>query len=56
MNIILHRLAMAALATAAIFTINTLNNLTEASATRKLDGTQINQTETFPVAYSQFDQ
>ncbi len=38
MNKILHRLAMAALGTAAIFTINTLNNLTEASA---FDGVEI---------------
>ncbi len=56
MNNILHRLAMAALATAAIFTINTLNNLTEASATAKFDGTEINQRETFPVAFSQLNQ
>lgn len=56
MNSILHRLAMAALATAAIFTINTLNNLTEASPSAKFDGAQINQRETFPVASSQFDQ
>jgi hypothetical protein len=56
MNNILHRLAMAALATAAIFTINTLNNLTEGSATTKFDGAEINQRETFPVASSQFNQ
>lgn len=56
MNNILHRLAMAALATAAIFTINTLNNLTEASATTKFGGPEINQRETFPVGYSQFNQ
>ena len=43
MSKILHRLAMAALGTAAIFTINTLNNLTEASATAKFDGAEINQ-------------
>ncbi|MEK0178836.1 MAG: hypothetical protein P2A85_02785 [Microcoleus anatoxicus] len=55
MNNVLHRLAMAALATAAIFTINTLNNLTEASAAAKFEGSEINQTETFPVAFSQFN-
>ena len=55
MNNILHRLAMAALATAAIFTINTLNNLTESSATAKFDGAEINQRETFSVAFSQFN-
>ena len=43
MSKILHRLAMAALGTAAIFTINTLNNLTEASATAKFDEVEINQ-------------
>ena len=43
MSKILHRLAMAALGTAAISTINTLNNLTEASATAKFDGSEINQ-------------
>ncbi|MCC3409215.1 MAG: hypothetical protein JGK17_27335 [Microcoleus sp. PH2017_10_PVI_O_A] len=37
MSKILHRLAMAALGTAAIFAINTLNNLTEASAAGKFD-------------------
>ncbi len=37
MSKILHRLVMAALGTAAIFTINTLNNLTEASAAGKFD-------------------
>jgi hypothetical protein len=42
MSKILHRLAMAALGTAAISTINTLNNLTEASATAKFDGSEIN--------------
>jgi hypothetical protein len=41
MSKILHRLAMAALGTAAISTINTLNNLTEASATAKFDGVEI---------------
>ncbi len=55
MNNILHRLAMAALATAAIFTINTLNNLTESSATTKIDGAEINQRETFSVAFSHFN-
>jgi len=43
MSKILHRLAMAALGTAAISTINTLNNLTEASATAKFDGVEVNQ-------------
>ena len=43
MSKILHRLAMAALGTAAISTINTLNNLTEASATAKIEGAEINQ-------------
>lgn len=43
MSKILHRLAMAALGTAAISTINTLNNLTEASATAKFDEVEINQ-------------
>ncbi|MBD0392468.1 MAG: hypothetical protein ICV52_00960 [Microcoleus sp. C1-bin4] len=43
MSKILHRLAMAALGTAAISTINTLNNLTEASATAKFDGVEISQ-------------
>ncbi len=43
MSKILHRLAMAALGTAAISTINTLNNLTEASATAKFEGAEINQ-------------
>ncbi|MFM9266295.1 hypothetical protein [Tychonema sp. BBK16] len=55
MNNILHRLAMATLATAAIFTINTLNNLTESSATTKFDGAEINHRETFPVAFSHFN-
>ncbi len=50
MNKILHRLAMAALGTAAIFTINTLNNLTEASATAKFDEVEINQEEVAPLA------
>lgn len=50
MNKILHRLAMAALGTAAIFTINTLNNLTEASATAKIDGAEINQEAVGPLA------
>lgn len=39
MNKILHRLLMAALGTAAIFTINTLNSLTEASPAAEFDGT-----------------
>jgi hypothetical protein len=55
MNNILHRLAMATLATAAIFTINTLNNLTEESAAAKINGAEINLRETFPVAFSQFN-
>ncbi|MBD1829250.1 hypothetical protein NDI47_23750 [Microcoleus vaginatus GB1-A2] len=50
MNKILHRLGMAALGTAAIFTINTLNNLTEASAAANFDGTEINQEGVRPVA------
>ena len=50
MNKILHRLAMAALGTAAIFTINTLNNLTEASAAGKFDQPEIHQNSVFPVA------
>jgi hypothetical protein len=41
---------MAALGTAAIFTINTLNTLTEASAAGKFDETEIHQTGVFPVA------
>jgi hypothetical protein len=49
MNKILHRLAMAALGTAAIFTINTLNTLNEASAAAEFDGTEINQHRVFPV-------
>lgn len=50
MSKILHRLAMAALGTAAIITINTLNNLTEASAAAKFDGAEINQEGVGPVA------
>ena len=50
MSKILHRLAMAALGTAAIFTINTLNNLTEASATAKFDEVEINQDGVKPIA------
>ena len=50
MSKILHRLAMAALGTAAIFTINTLNNLTEASATAKFDGAEIDQEGVGPLA------
>ncbi len=50
MSKILHRLAMAALGTAAIFTINTLNNLTEASATAKFDGVEIYQEGVEPFA------
>jgi hypothetical protein len=49
MSKILHRLAMAALGTAAIFTINTLNNLTEASAAGKLDQPQIHQNTVFSI-------
>lgn len=49
MSKILHRLAMAALGTAAIFTINTLNNLTEASAAGKFDQPEIHQNNVFPV-------
>jgi len=41
---------MAALGTAAIFTINTLNNLTEASAAGKFDQPEIHQNSVFPVA------
>jgi len=40
---------MAALGTAAIFTINTLNNLTEASAAGKFDQPEIHQNNVFPV-------
>ncbi|MEG5139306.1 MULTISPECIES: hypothetical protein [unclassified Microcoleus] len=55
MSKILHRLAMAALGTAAIFTINTLNNLTEASAAGKFDQPEVHQNTVFPVALlSQF--
>lgn len=50
MNKILHRLLMAGLGTAAIFTINTLNTLTEASAAGKFDETQIHPAGVFPVA------
>ncbi len=50
MSKILHRLAMAALGTAAIFTINTLNNLTEASAAGKFDQPEIPQNTMFPIA------
>ena len=50
MNKILHRLAMAALGTAAIVTINTLNNLTEASAAGKFDQPEIHQNTIFPLA------
>ena len=50
MSKILHRLAMAALGTAAIFTINTLNNLTEASATATFDGVEIYQEGVEPLA------
>ena len=49
MSKILHRLAMAALGTAAIFTINTLNNLTEASAAGKFDQSEIHQNTVFPI-------
>ncbi|MEG4116295.1 hypothetical protein QUA43_02200 [Microcoleus sp. N9_B4] len=49
MSKILHRLAMAALGTAAIFTINTLNNLTEASAAGKFDQPEIHQNTVFPL-------
>ena len=49
MSKILHRLAMAALGTAAIFTINTLNNLTEASAAGKLDQREIYQNTVLPL-------
>ncbi|MEO6862047.1 MAG: hypothetical protein ABI180_11045 [Microcoleus sp.] len=50
MNKILYRLAMAALGTAAIVTINTLNNLTEASAAGKFDQPEIHQNTIFPFA------
>ncbi|MEG3989790.1 hypothetical protein QUA20_12635 [Microcoleus sp. Pol7_A1] len=49
MSKILHRLAMAALGTGAIFTINTLNNLTEASAAGKFDQSEIHQNTAFPI-------
>lgn len=55
MNNVLQRLGTAALATAAIFTMNTLNNLTEASASTKFDDSQINQKQNFPVAFSPFN-
>ncbi|MEG4285493.1 hypothetical protein QUB68_20390 [Microcoleus sp. A006_D1] len=55
MSKILHRLAMAALGTAAIFTINTLNSLTEASAAGKFDQPEVHQNSVFPVTLpSQF--
>ncbi|NJK75961.1 MAG: hypothetical protein HC849_08895 [Oscillatoriales cyanobacterium RU_3_3] len=41
MEKILHRLLMAALGTAAIFTINALNTLTEASPAAEFDGAEI---------------
>jgi hypothetical protein len=50
MSKILHRLAMAALGTGAIFTINTLNNLTEAAAAGKFDEPKIHQNAVFPLA------
>jgi len=50
MTKVLHRLAMAALGTAAIFTINTLNNLTEASAAGKFDQPEVHQNNVFPLA------
>ncbi len=49
MSKILHRLAMAALGTAAICTINTLNNLTEASAAGKFDQPDIHQNKVFSI-------
>lgn len=49
MSKILHRLAMAALGTAAIFTINTLNNLTEASAAGKFEQPEIHQNQVFSI-------
>lgn len=49
MTKILHRLAMAALGTAAIFTINTLNNLTEVSAAGKFDQPEVHQNNVFPL-------
>lgn len=45
MDKILHRLLMAALGTAAIFTINTLNTLTDASPAAEFDGTKIRQNQ-----------
>ncbi|MGL5058519.1 MAG: hypothetical protein ACRC62_00960 [Microcoleus sp.] len=50
MNKILHRLLMAALGTAAIFTINTLNAVTEASPAAELDRPEIRQDKIFPVS------
>jgi hypothetical protein len=50
MNKVLHRLLMAGLGTAAIFTINTLNTLTQASATAKFDTTEIHPATVLPVA------
>lgn len=51
MSKILHRLAMAALGTAAIFTINALNNLTEAAAAGKsYNQPEIHQNAVFPLA------
>lgn len=47
MNQILHRLLMAALGTAAIFTINTLNALTEASPAAEFEGTKLHQDRVF---------
>lgn len=49
MSKILHRLAMAALGTAAIFTINTLNSLTEASAAGKFDQPEVHQNKLFSI-------
>ncbi|MBE9092552.1 MULTISPECIES: hypothetical protein [Microcoleaceae] len=54
MSKILHRLGMAALGTAAIFTINTLNNLTEASAAGKFDQPETHQNNVFPLAVPAF--
>ena len=49
MSKILHRLAMAALGTAALSTINTINNLTEASAAGKFDQPEIHQNKVFSI-------
>ena len=49
MSKILHRLAMAALGTAALSTINTINNLTEASAAGKFDQPEIHQNQVFSI-------